>query len=120
MPYGACAANHKVDNTDTYTIVYADGYDADTDPSTYQIYDISNNDLIKEMTVEQITPILTTIITNLSNLRYMPSDIDMVGRPDIEAGDGIQVMSNSGAFNTYVLSRTIDGIQGLSDTITAK
>lgn len=120
LPYGACAANHKVSGTDTYTIVYADGYDADTDPSTYQIYDISNNNLIKEMTVEEITPILTTIITNISNLQYMPSDIDMVGRPDIEAGDGIQVMSNSGAFNTYVLSRTIDGIQGLSDTITAK
>lgn len=120
LPYGACSATHKVSGTDTYTIVYADGYDEDTDPSTYQIYDISNNDLIKEMTVEEITPILTTIITNLSNLRYMPSDIDMIGRPDIEAGDGIQVMSNSGAFNTYVFSRTIDGIQGLSDQITSK
>ena len=56
------------------------------------------------MTVEEITPILTTIITNLSNLQYMPSDIDMVGRPDIEVGD------RGSDYSTATLNKLASGI----------
>lgn len=120
LPYGAFIATRTVNGRSVTTTVYADGYDRNTPTNTYQIYDISENTYVKGASDTEITTYLTNIKNAIQKFRYMPSDIDMVGRPDLETSDGIEVMTYDGAFDTYVFSRTIEGIQGLSDNMVVK
>ena len=88
----------------------------------YQIYDISDNYLIKEntFTEAQITEILSTLASNIDRIRYMPAEIDLRGLPYLEAGDVVQVLTTDGGFETIVLRRTLTGIQALSDNFESR
>lgn len=88
----------------------------------YQTYDISDNYLIKEglFTKEQIMEILTILASNIEHIKYMPSEIDLLGLPYLEAGDAIQVLTNDGGFETIILRRTLTGIQALSDNFESR
>ena len=91
------------------------------DPDEYQVYDASNNYFIKnnKYTEEQMKTILQGIGDNISNVFYMPSNITMRGMPHYEAGDAVQVITQDGAFDTYILRRTLSGIQALKDVLEA-
>lgn len=88
----------------------------------YQVYDISDNYLIKEntFTEAQITEILATLASNIDRVRYMPAEIDLRGLPYLEAGDVVQVLTTDGGFETIVLRRTLTGIQALSDNFESR
>lgn len=107
------------DITDEYWLV--DTETEDYDKNLYQEYSLSENYLIKNGTFTelQIKEILQTVGEALKNIKYMPCEIRATGMPWIEAGDSLVVLTNDGGFETLVLNRKIDGIQGLKDNITA-
>ena len=122
LPYGAASVTYNDGTDDVYSIAYCTGYDENTDPSTYRIYDVSSNVIIKENTFTQakIDTILADIVAGIDGVNYLPVELDMVGRPDIEAGDYLSIDTDDGTVSTIVMQRTLSGIQSIVDSITAQ
>lgn len=95
----------------------------------YQTYSLGYNYLIQNCTFtsEQIKEILRTIAENLKNVRYLPMNVDLVGRPWLEAGDVVCLnkhdtryieefgltIPNLGNLGTGVIDITATGTNGL-------
>lgn len=122
-PYDRVSVSYKnADGEEMYAEylivdIKSDAYNA----RNYQAYSLSENYLIQNgtFTEAQITEILKTVGEALRNIRYMSCEIDAVGMPWVEAGDGLEIVTNNGAFDTLVLNRRINGIQRLIDNIEA-
>ena len=109
-------------NDKSVTSVYCDGFDATSDPTTYLTLDVSKNEIIKSKSWSEaeIQTILTSIAANVSGVRFMPARLTMQGRPDLDAGDIVEIQTDEGVIITINLDRSIEGIQSLVDTITSK
>ena len=122
-PYDRVSVSYKnADGEEMYAEYLIVDIKSDTyNASDYQAYSLSENYLIQNgtFTEAQITEILQTVGEALRNIRYMPCEIDAVGMPWVEAGDGLEIVTNNGAFDTLVLNRRINGIQRLIDNIEA-
>lgn len=119
-PYGRISASYKDSNGDeiytSYDLV-ENFSDAD-----YKTYDISNNYFIKNYvhTEEQMQTIFQTMGANMTDISYMPMNLSMKGRPDLEAGDVVIVNSDEQQITGFIMQRTINGIVGLTDEITSQ
>lgn len=84
----------------------------------YQSYDISNNYLIKNNKYSQdaIIDILTNLGNRIKNIQYTPFELDCIGLPYVEAGDRVNILTDEGTVDSYVLRRTLSGIQNLKDS----
>lgn len=111
--------NDSVEGNDCQLDLYCNGFTESSSPTKYTVYDLTENALIKSKTwtEEAMTAILETIAANVTGVRYMPTEITMKGRPDLEAGDVLEIKTMTDNILTYVLSRTITGIQNLKDDI---
>lgn len=122
-PYDRVSVSYKnTDEEEMYAEYLLVDIESDTyNASDYQAYSLSENILIQNgtFTEAQITGILQTVGESLRNIRYMPCEIDAVGMPWVEAGDGLEIVTKNGAFDTLVLNRRINGIQRLIDNIEA-
>ncbi|WP_026661433.1 hypothetical protein [Butyrivibrio proteoclasticus] len=99
-----------------------DEYIAASDPDKYQSYSLSFNKLLDELSPgeEKSVEFCRNFGETIKNVRYMPSRITMRGLPYLEAGDLVHVDTDDGGFNTYILRRTLKGIQTLTDEIEAR
>ena len=117
--FGAIDCRYKnTNNEDAEFILYLTGYDADTITSEYQIYDISDNELIKGRlwTQTQIQDICNAIAANIDGVSYIPVDFKGRGLPYVEAGDTFEILTKSGdSITTIVLNKTTTGEQTLTD-----
>lgn len=77
----------------------------------FLVYGKSGSDL------EQIAKNTFNVIKSLS--KYRPYSVDCLGNPCIEVGDAIRITAKSEIIESYVLQRTIKGIQSLRDTYKA-
>lgn len=108
------ANNNNEKASKTYDIV------SDFNDAAYCTYTIGSNWILDNcsFTEEEVDEILKIMGANLLDIQYTPCNIEMLGRPDLECGDFIQVVTNKGdVFNTIVFRRTIKGTQLLIDTI---
>ena len=119
-PYGRITASYKDGNGDDM-FAYYDLVENFSD-AEYKTYDISNNYFIKNYnyTEQQIQTILQTMGQNMTNISYMPMNLSMKGRPDLEAGDVVIVNSTEQEITGFIMQRTITGIQGLVDDISSQ
>jgi hypothetical protein len=113
--------NDSVEGEDYQIDVYCNGFTEDSSPARYRTYDLTENVLIKSKTwtEEAMTDILDTIAANVTGITYMPCELEMKGRPDLEAGDVVEITTTQGRITTIVLHRTITGIQLLTDDVTS-
>ena len=77
----------------------------------FLVYGKSGSDL------EQIAKNTFNVIKSLS--KYRPYSVECLGNPCIEVGDAIRIAAKSEIIESYVLQRTIKGIQSLRDTYKA-
>lgn len=77
----------------------------------FLVYGKSGSDL------EQIAKNTFNVIKSIS--KYRPYSVDCLGNPCIEVGDAIRITAKSEIIESYVLQRTIKGIQSLRDTYKA-
>jgi len=82
-------------------------------------YVIEGNPLLFGKDQSELTTIGNNILAKISIASYRPCKIEVKGNPCIEAGDGIQVVTTYNTVMTYVLQRTMKGVQSLKDTIKA-
>lgn len=123
-PYGKIDVTYQ--NTDG-ELVYAyyplvDEEAEDYNADNYQTYSLTSNYLIQNsmFSAETIEQILSNVAENIKSAQYMPAEIKLIGRPDIEAGDVIHVITNEGGFETFVLRRTLTGEQMLIDNFESR
>ena len=122
-PFGAifCKYKNTLEEDIEYTY-YLTGYDENSDPQSYLVYDISNNEMIKNAlwTENQISTICGNIANNISNVSYMPVQFAGRGLPYVEAGDTFEILTGNGdSITTIVLNKTTKGELHLVDEYTS-
>lgn len=116
--FGRIICNYNNEEGEKSELIYniVDDYnDAD-----YKTYIIANNWILdnSKFTEAEITNILATMGENIKNAMYVPSKIELQGRPDVECGEFINVVTTDGnSFNSLVMRRTLKGIQALRDSL---
>lgn len=84
------------------------------------VYIIKNNFLLFDKTNTELGTIATTIFGEIGGIWYRPCQIQAVGNPCLECGDGIRVNTTDGkVIDTIIWKRKIKGIQSLRDSIVA-
>lgn len=82
-------------------------------------YVIQGNFLVYGKNATDLTTIGNNILTNMQNRYYRPCTVNAAGNPLREPGDGIRIATTYRGIVTYILQRTMRGIQALRDTYTA-
>lgn len=77
----------------------------------------SNNILDFCVDFENIKNVIEITLAKIKNVIFRPMKISMLGRPDIESGDIIEVHIDGNAYSVPLLRRTMSGEQFLVDKI---
>ncbi len=84
------------------------------------IYVIENNCLAYGKGSTELETIANNILSRISSAKYKPYTASVVGNPCIEVGDTIKIATKYADVNSFVLQRTLTGIQALRDSFTAE
>jgi hypothetical protein len=108
----------------TITYEFGDGiseYDM-TDNYLLKNLAVSKNDLTNQTVEEFVTGLLDTyFIPNITDIAFTPVQLSSLGLPYLEAGDYLEIDDgNGGTVGTYIMSRTLSGVQFLEDDIESK
>lgn len=82
-------------------------------------YVIVDNFLIYGKGSEELQEISKNIFDKITNIVYRPFSAECVGNPCLEVGDPIRFSTKYKLIESYILKRTLKGIQGLRDTYEA-
>ena len=82
-------------------------------------YIISGNALLFGKTAAELKPIAENILNVIKDIIYRPNTTELNGLPYVEVGD-VYSVEKEDVVESYVLSRTLSGIQLLRDTYEAK
>lgn len=83
-------------------------------------YVLQDNFLLYGKTAAELATIAQNLYGVISRIWYMPATITATADPGVLVGQSLRIESNHSPIYTYVLNRTISGIQSLKDVITAK
>lgn len=84
------------------------------------VYLIEDNFLVFEKETEELNDIAANLYDVISVIWYTPTKISLKGNIQFNVGDAIKIVSNSKNIFTYVLERTLSGIQSLRDQFYAE
>lgn len=83
-------------------------------------YVIENNFLVYGKDAAQLKTIATNVFNRIKGITYRPAEISSAGNPCIEVGDAIKLSTKYAELTTYVLERSLKGVQALTDNFTAQ
>lgn len=85
-------------------------------------YIIEDNFLIYGKSASDLKTIAQNVFSVIQGISYRPFSADIKGNPCTEVGDAIQIYDarNDKYINSYVLNRTLKGVQALRDSFTAQ
>ena len=88
-------------------------------------YVIENNFMLKGLGTNADAQLIAhflaqNVLSVMGNVTYVPFDADFKGNPCFEVGDRISFQSHGNTIYSYILSRTLKGIQSLRDNYTAE
>ena len=82
-------------------------------------YNMSDNWVFRNLiwTASDVGDYADAMVLKMKDIRWFPFELWGAGLPHIETGDAIEITDKNGNTHTsYVLTRTLDGIQDLQDT----
>lgn len=82
-------------------------------------YVITGNFLVYGFTSANLTTAANNILNVIKNRPYTPATVETLGNPLHEVGDAISIHSQYRTIKTYILERSMTGIQALRDTYSA-
>lgn len=82
-------------------------------------YIIEDNFLVYGKSLQDLDNIGGKIYEKIKGIIYRPFDADIKGNPCLEVGDAIRIPSKYELIESYVLKRTLKGIQALRDNFEA-
>lgn len=83
-------------------------------------YNMSDNWLFKNLvwSDNDVEDYADAMVSKMQDVTWFPFEMWGAGLPYLETGDQIEVVDNTGeTYTSYVLSRQLDGIQNLQDTL---
>ena len=83
-------------------------------------YIIQDNFLVYGKGAAELNKIAENIYRKISRIVYRPFSMECVGNPCFEVGDPIRANTKYAVLESYIVSRTLKGIQGKKDTYSAK
>ena len=83
-------------------------------------YIIEDNFLVYGKGHDELTQIAQRLLPAMSHRTYRPANVKAKGNLCYEVGDAINVSTKLELVETFILSRTLTGIQALKDTYSAK
>ena len=80
-------------------------------------YDMSDNWLFKNLvwTDADVGAYADAMVLKMQGISWFPFEMWCAGLPYLESGDEIEIAMQEGAYRSYVLRRTLSGIQNLQD-----
>lgn len=111
--------NYSVQKIDVLEILSEAGDVGQTIGSGPNIYTIQDNALFFGMSAAQLTQYGGNIFDTIKNATYTPYELEALGSPCYEVGDGIVCQTYNGIIKSYILRRTLSGIQALTDLYSA-
>ena len=82
-------------------------------------YIMQDNFLVYGKSSSELENIAQNLYGAISNVQYCPARVVAKGNPCLEVGDGVYFTTNGKTIYTYILQRTLKGIQALRDTYDA-
>ena len=82
-------------------------------------YIIQGNFLVYGKSSDELSVIAQNILGRITDIIYRPFDCTAVGNPCLEVGDPVRLNTKYDIVESYILRRTLKGIQALRDTYTA-
>lgn len=83
-------------------------------------YVIQDNFLLYGRTIDDLKWIATNLYSVICKVWYRPAHVETKGNPCLEVGAGIKLHTTYEVVYTYILQRTLKGIQALRDTYDAE
>lgn len=84
-------------------------------------YIVEDNFLVYGKDAQELEDVATNMFGEINKIKYTPSDITCVADPCVEVGDILRIYKTDGnTLYSYVLSRTIKGLQNLKDNVICK
>lgn len=83
-------------------------------------YIIQNNFLVYGKDAKTLESIAKKTLAAISSAEYQPFTVHAIGNPCITLGEPIAIITNKGTVYSFVLERTLKGIQALYDTYSAE
>jgi hypothetical protein len=83
-------------------------------------YIVEDNFLTYGMDSDLLTEIATELLNKIKKIIYRPFGCELRGNPCVEIGDYIRIKTITRNVDSYVLSRTLKGIQSLTDLFESK
>lgn len=82
-------------------------------------YNIEGNFLVYGKGSDELRGIANNVFGKIKNLVYRPYSAECKGNPCLEVGDAVRFNTKYELIETYILKRTLKGIQSLRDAISA-
>lgn len=82
------------------------------------IFSIADNKIAHGLTNANATA--QNIYNELWQIEFTPANIKLLGRPYLEIGDSVSLVTNKRMVRTYILQRTLSGIQAMTDLFESK
>lgn len=82
-------------------------------------YIIEDNFLVYGKSKEELSKIAKNIFEKIKDIIYRPFSSECIGNPCLEVGDPLRLSTRYELIESYILKRTLKGIQGLRDSISA-
>lgn len=111
--------NYSVQKIDVLEILSEAGDVGQTIGSGDNIYTIQDNALFFGMSASQLTQYGGNVFDAIKNATYTPYELEALGSPCYEVGDGVVCQTYNGIIKSYILRRSLVGVQALIDTYSA-
>lgn len=83
------------------------------------IYTVVDNALFFGMSAADLTTYGTNLFNAIKNVTYIPYELEAIGSPCYEVGDGLICQTYNGIIKSFILHRLLVGAQSLIDTYRA-
>lgn len=82
------------------------------------IFSIADNKIAHGLSNANATA--QNLYNELWQIEFTPANIKLLGRPYLEIGDSVSLVTNKRMVRTYILQRTLSGIQAMTDLFESK
>jgi hypothetical protein len=94
---------------------YPDSNITDSD----NVYAVQGNFLVYGKEQDELYEIAKNLFLVIADTEYRPYNAEIVGNPCLEVGDAIRINTKYQIVESYILKRTLKGVQGLRDSFSA-
>ena len=111
--------DYRVASITRVQLVAKDGQIVASVGSGDNTFTLKDNPLIWGMSAANLSAVARNLYNTVQGLWYVPSQVKAIGLPYVECGDFIMMSARLSIVRSYVLSRTLKGIQAITDSFSS-